>query len=32
MAWACMAANETGSLVFTNDVTADRGSMMNSNV
>ncbi len=32
MAWACMAANGTGSLVFIDDVTADRYSMMNSEV
>lgn len=32
MEWACMAANETGSLVFTDDVTADRSSMINSDV
>ena len=24
MAWACMAANRTNSLVFTDDVTADK--------
>ena len=32
MAWACMAANGTGSLVFIDDVTADRSSRMNSEV
>lgn len=32
MAWACMAANRTVSLVFTDDVTADRSSMVNSDV
>ncbi len=32
MAWACMAANGTGSLVFIDDVTADRYSRMNSEV
>ena len=32
MAWACMAANETGSLVFIDDVTADKSSRMNSEV
>lgn len=32
MAWACMAASEIGSLSFTNDVTADRSSRMNSQV
>ena len=32
MAWACMAANGTGSLVFIDDVTADRSSKMNSEV
>lgn len=31
-AWACMAANGTRSLVFTDDVTADRSSRMNSDV
>ena len=30
MAWACMAANGTGSLVFIDDVTADKSSRMNS--
>ena len=32
MAFACMAANGTGSLVFIDDVTADRSSKMNSEV
>lgn len=32
MAWACMAANGTGLLVFTVDVTAFRSSKMNSEV
>ncbi len=32
MAWACMAASGTGSLVFIDDVTADKSSMMNSEV
>ena len=32
MAWACMAANGTGSLVFVDDVTADKSSKMNSEV
>ena len=32
MAWACMAANGTGSLVFIDDVTAVRSSKMNSEV
>ena len=32
MTWACMAANGTGSLVFIDDVTADRSSRMNSEV
>ena len=32
MAWTCTAANGTGSLVFTDDVTADRSSRMNSEV
>lgn len=32
MVWACMAANGTGSLVFTDDVTADKSSTMNSEV
>ena len=31
-AWTCMAANGTGSLVFFDDVTADRSSRMNSEV
>src|SRR4029434_10164871 len=31
-AWACMAANGTGSLVFIDDVTADKSSRMNSEV
>lgn len=31
-AWTCMAANRTGSLVFTEDVTADRSSGMDSKV
>ena len=30
MAWACTAATGTGSLVFTDDVTADSSSRMNS--
>ena len=32
MAWACMAANGTGSLVFIDYVTADKSSRMNSEV
>ena len=32
MAWACMSASGTGSLVFINNVTADRSSRMNSEV
>ena len=32
MAWPCMAANGTGSLVFIDDVTADKSSRMNSEV
>ncbi|KAG1932950.1 tumor necrosis factor receptor superfamily [Pimephales promelas] len=32
MAWACTAANGTGSLVFIDDVTADKSSRMNSEV
>ena len=32
IAWACMAANGTGSLVFIDDVTADKSSRMNSEV
>lgn len=32
MAWACMAASGTGSLVFIDDVTADRSRTMNSEV
>ena len=32
MAWACMAANGTGSLEFIDDVTADKSSRMNSEV
>ena len=32
MAWACMTANGTGSLVFIDDVTADKSSRMNSEV
>ncbi len=32
MAWACMAASGTGSLVFIDDVTADKSSRMNSEV
>ena len=32
MAWAYMAANGTGSLVFIDDVTADKSSRMNSEV
>jgi len=31
-AWACMAAKETGSLVFIDDVTADKSRRMNSEV
>ncbi len=31
-AWACMAASGTGSLVFIDDVTADKSSRMNSEV
>ena len=30
--WACMAGNGTGSLVFIDDVTADKSSRMNSEV
>ena len=30
MAWACMVANGSGSLLFIDDVTADRGGKMNS--
>ena len=30
MAWACIAANKTGSLVFIDDVTAEKSSRMNS--
>ena len=32
MAWACMAASGTGSLVFIDDVTHDGSSRMNSDV
>ena len=32
MAWACMAANGTGSLVFIDDVTANKSNRMNSEV
>uniref|UniRef100_A0A3B5Q0B9 Transposase n=2 Tax=Xiphophorus maculatus TaxID=8083 RepID=A0A3B5Q0B9_XIPMA len=32
MAWACMAFNGTGSLVFIDDITADKSSRMNSEV
>ena len=32
MVWACMVANGTGSLVFIDDVTADKSSRMNSDV
>ena len=32
MAWTCMAVNGTRSLVFINDVTADRSNRMNSEV
>ena len=32
MAWACMAANGTGSLVFIDDVTADKSSRIHSKV
>ena len=32
MVWACMAANQTGSLVFIDDVIADKSSRMNSEV
>ena len=32
MAWARMAASGTGSLVFIDDVTADKSSRMNSEV
>ncbi len=32
MVWACMAASGTGSLVFIDDVTADKSSRMNSEV
>ena len=32
MAWACMAANGTGSLIFIDDVTADKSSRMDSEV
>ena len=32
MAWACMAANGTGSLVFIDDVTADKSSRIHSEV
>ncbi len=32
IAWACMAANGTGPLVFIDDVTADRSSRVNSEV
>ena len=30
MAWACMAANGTGSIMFIDDLTADRSSKRNS--
>lgn len=30
MAWACMASNGTGSLLFIDDVTKDKSSRMNS--
>lgn len=30
MAWTCMATSATGSLVFIDDVTADKSSRMNS--
>ena len=32
MMWACMADNGTGSLVFIDDVTANKNSRMNSEV
>ena len=32
MVWACMAASGTGSLLFIDDVTADKSSRMNSEV
>ena len=32
MTWACRAANRSGSLVFIDDVTADRSCKMNSEV
>ena len=32
MVWACMAASGTGSLIFIDDVTADKSSRMNSEV
>lgn len=32
MTWTCMAANERGSLVFINEVTADRGNKGNSEI
>ncbi len=32
MAWACMASSGTGLLVFSDDVTEDRSSWMNSEV
>uniref|UniRef100_A0A667YPJ5 Transposase n=1 Tax=Myripristis murdjan TaxID=586833 RepID=A0A667YPJ5_9TELE len=32
MAWACMTASGTGSLVYIDDVTADGSSRMNSDV
>ena len=32
MAWACLAANGTGSLGFIDNVTVDRSSRMNSEV
>uniref|UniRef100_A0A0E9TW17 Uncharacterized protein n=1 Tax=Anguilla anguilla TaxID=7936 RepID=A0A0E9TW17_ANGAN len=30
MVWACIAATGTGSLVFTDDITADNSSRINS--
>ena len=32
MVWTCMAANGTGSLVFIDDVTADKSSRMDAEV